>query len=357
MILSKKIYNHLYIFFLILIIIFAEFSTNFVKAKNFTITNIEIKEEYTLNFNKTKALDKAFKKAFEILLSKILDSNDRIILRNINLSQIKSFVESFSIKEETFIDDNYQSKINVDFNKKELINFLNSKEIFTSSINPIDVLILPILIDLKKNQIFTYTKNPFFLNWNLNYKQFHQLNYILPNEDIEDFSIIKNNAKDIENYNFDEIFQKYNIANKILLVLLKQDNEIRVFSKLSLENTEMYINKNLSISNLDNLDEINKSILDIKNDYENRWKSINKINTSIILPIRLSINSENFLLTNRFENNLSDIDLISNYEIERFSSKEIVYKIIFNSTPDKFLKIMKMKNFNVNTSSDIWKLQ
>ena len=357
MILSKKINNYLYIFFLIIIIVFIEFSTNFAKAKNFTITNIEIKEEYNLNFNKSKALDKAFKKAFEILISKIIDSGDKNILNQFNLNQIKSFVESFSIREEKFIDDSYQSKINVDFNKKELINFLNSKEIFTSSINPIDVLILPILIDLKKNQIFTYTKNPFFLNWNLNYKQFHQLNYILPNEDIEDFSIIKNNAKDIENYNFDEIFQKYNIANKILLVLLKQDNEIRVFSKLSLENTEMYINKNLSISNLDNLDEINKSILDIKNDYENRWKSINKINTSIILPIRLSINSENFLLTNRFENNLSDIDLISNYEIERFSSKEIVYKIIFNSTPDKFLKIMKMKNFNVNTSSDIWKLQ
>ena len=172
MILSKKINNYLYIFFLIIIIVFVEFSTNFAKAKNFTITNIEIKEEYNLNFNKSKALDKAFKKAFEILISKIIDSGDKNILNQFNLNQIKSFVESFSIREEKFIDDSYQSKINVDFNKKELINFLNSKEIITSSINPIDVLILPILIDLKKNQIFTYTKNPFFLNWNLNYKSF-----------------------------------------------------------------------------------------------------------------------------------------------------------------------------------------
>ena len=357
MILSKKNYNHLYIFFLILIIIFVEFSTNIAKAKNFTITNIEIKEEYTLNFNKTKALDKAFKKAFEILLSKILDSNDRIILRNINLNQIKSFVESFSIKEETFIDDNYQSKINVDFNKKELINFLNSRGIITSSINPIDVLILPILIDLKKNQIFTYSKNPFYLNWNLNYQKFHQINYILPNEDIEDFSIIKKNANDIENYNFDEIFQKYNINNKILLVLLKQGKEIRVFSKIILENNKMYINKNLVLSNFEDLDEITKSILDIKNDYENKWKSMNRINTSIILPIRLSTNSVNFKLTNRLEDNLSDVDLISNYEIERLSSTEIVYKIIFNSTPDKFLKIMKNKNFNIDTSGEIWKVK
>ena len=44
MILSKKIYNYLYIFFLVLIIIFSEFSTNFAKAKNFVINDIEIQE-------------------------------------------------------------------------------------------------------------------------------------------------------------------------------------------------------------------------------------------------------------------------------------------------------------------------
>ena len=71
----------------------------------------------------------------------------------------------------------------------------------------------------------------------------------------------------------------------------------------------------------------------------------------------MSINSDDFLLTNRFEENLSNIDLISNYEIERLNSKEIIYKIIFNSTPDKFLKIMKNKNFNLDISGEIWKLQ
>ena len=75
----------------------------------------------------------------------------------------------------------------MDFNKKDLINYFSSKGIITSSINPIDVMILPILIDLKKNQIFSYSNNPFFLNWNLNNKKFHQINYILPKEDIEDF--------------------------------------------------------------------------------------------------------------------------------------------------------------------------
>ena len=357
MILSKKIYNYLYIFFLVLIIIFSEFSTNFAKAKNFVINDIEIQEEYDLNFDKIKVVDRAFKKAFEILISKILQSENKSILRSINLNQIKSFVESFSIREEKFVDNNYQAKINVDFNKKDLVNYLNSKGIITSSINSLDVVILPILIDLKKNQIFSYSNNPFFLNWNLNNEKYHQINYVLPNEDIEDFSIIRKNVSDIENYNFNEIFNKYNVKNRILLVLLKQDNLIKVFSKLNLENSEMYINKELKNLNFKDLDQINKAILDLKDDYENKWKSLNKINTSIILPIRLSIDSNNFTLSNNLENYLNEVDLISNYKIENFNSKQIIYKIIFNSTPDKFLKIMESAKFKIDTSKDIWKLQ
>ena len=357
MTLSKKIYNYLYIFFLVLIIIFSEFSTNFAKAKNFVINDIEIQEEYDLNFDKIKVVDRAFKKAFEILISKILQSENKSILRSINLNQIKSFVESFSIREEKFVDNNYQARINVDFNKKDLVNYLNSKGVITSSINLIDVVILPILIDLKKNQIFSYSNNPFFLNWNLNNEKYHQINYVLPNEDIEDFSIIRKNVSDIENYNFNEIFNKYNVKNRILLVLLKQDNLIKVFSKLNLENSEMYINKELKNLNFKDLDQINKAILDLKDDYENKWKSLNKINTSIILPIRLSIDSNNFTLSNNLENYLNEVDLISNYKIENFNSKQIIYKIIFNSTPDKFLKIMESAKFKIDTSKDIWKLQ
>mgnify|MGYP001250745774 CR=1 FL=1 len=179
----------------------------------------------------------------------------------------------------------------------------------------------------------------------------------LSNEDIEDFSIIRKNIGDIENYNFNEIFNKYNVKNRILLVLLNQDNLLKVFSKLNLENNEMNINKNFNNVSMENLDQISNAILDLKNDYENKWKSLNEINTSIILPIRLSVDSNNFLLSNNLKNYLNEVDLISNYKIENFNSKQIIYKIIFNSTPDKFLKIMKNAKFQIDTSKDVWKLQ
>jgi hypothetical protein len=139
--------------------------------------------------------------------------------------------------------------------------------------------------------------------------------------------------------------------------LLNQDNLLKVFSKLNLENNEMYINKNFKDVSTKNLDQINDAILNLKNDYENKWKSLNEINTSIILPIRLSVDTNNFLLSNNLENYLNGVDLISNYKIENFNSEQIIYKIIFNSTPDKFLKIMQNANFKIDTSKDVWKLQ
>ena len=69
-------------------------------------------------------VDKAFKKAFEILISKILQSQNKSNFRSTDINQIKSFVEGFSLMEEKFVDDNYQAKINVDFNKISKILFL-----------------------------------------------------------------------------------------------------------------------------------------------------------------------------------------------------------------------------------------
>ena len=43
----------------------------------------------------------------------------------------------------------------------------------------------------KKNEISLFSESQLFKNWNLKKEKYHQLNYILPNEDIDDYNIIK----------------------------------------------------------------------------------------------------------------------------------------------------------------------
>ena len=59
-------------------------------------------------------------------------------------------------------------------------------------------------------------------------------------------------------------------------------------------------------------------LVSLKNTYENYWKSINQINTSIKLPLTISINANKYKKISVFEYALNELDLVSNFEILRF---------------------------------------
>ena len=73
---------------------------------------------FELNFNKNRVIDKGFNKAFYELISLLVTSKDREKINLIKLNEIKGMIESFSIKEEKFIDEIYYVKLGVTFNKK-----------------------------------------------------------------------------------------------------------------------------------------------------------------------------------------------------------------------------------------------
>ena len=98
-------------------------------------------------------------------------------------------------------------------------------------------------------------------------------------------------------------------------------------------------------------------ILNLKNLYEDKWKLINKINTSISIPIKISVKNSNFIISEKLENILNQSDFVYEYEIEKMNSEEIIYKIIYNNNPEKFLNTLKANTININSSSDIWYIE
>ncbi len=354
---KKKIYLYLYIFFLIIVFIFNEFSTNLAFSKNFIISEVEIEENYDLNFDKSKVIDKGFIKAFNILVYKIIEKKDRFQLKNIPLKQIKSLIDNFSIVDEKFINNKYQSQFEVQFNRRKIIKFMENKNIISSLPKEIKTFIVPILIDVKTNELYYLKQNIFFKNWNNESQKYFLINYVLPNEDIEDYSIIKKNIDNLESYDFNEIINKYNLNNHIILIILKTEKKVRFFSKIKLDEKNILMNKIYNDIDIDNEESVNNLILDIKEHYEDRWKSINKLNTSIELPIRVSLDSKDIELSTKLEKALLKLDLVSDFKIEKFDNEKIIYKIIFNSSPQKFLDNMLLFDFKIDSSSGIWKLK
>ena len=91
--------------------------------------------------------------------------------------------------------------------------------------------------------------------------------------------------------------------------------------------------------------------------YENYWKNINQINTSIKLPLTISIDATQHKKVQVLENGLNELDLVSSFEILKFNNQNIYFKIIYNGSPNRFISEIQMKGIEINTQNRIWEVQ
>ena len=351
---KKKNYRYIYIYNLILFTFITIFSTTNVFCKIYKIDDIDVNEPYNLSFQKNRVIEKAFNRGFTELLKKITTSKDFENFKNFETKEVKELVDSFIIVDEKFIDNKYFAKFEVDFNKDKILKFLDRKNISSSIPIRKKIFILPILLDEDTNQILMFSENIFYKEWKKNNKNYFLINYILPNEDLEDIIIMQNQMQEIENYNFREIIKKYNLKDYIILLVFKNKNKIKILSKINFNENKKIINNLYDDINLNNLNEVNKTIIDLKVNYEDEWKKQNIIDQSIKISIKASIDSKEMNIINKFEEKLNDSDFVYKFNIEQFSNKSILFEVVYNNTPDKFLTEFESYGFNINSNENVW---
>ncbi len=349
--------DKLYIIFFSIVLFINLFITATSRASIFEITDVEIIEPFKLNFNKEKVIDKGFKKAFVRLMAVITTTEDKNKIKNTSLSTIKRLVDSFTMSNETFINNEYHVKFDVNFSKKNTLNFLERKNVFPSIPKTKKVLLIPVLIDLEQDKVLFHSDNIFYKKWNKETKKHFLLEYILPSEDLEDISIFSKNMSSIEDYDFEEVINKYDINDYIVTIIYKNSDHLRILSKIKLNQLFKVDNQKLEKIDLASEKDIDFTLLKLKNVYENYWKKINQINTSIKLPITVSLDSKSYKKVEHFEKILNKIDLISQVEILKFNNQNIYYKIIYNGSPKKFLNDMENKKIKISTQNQIWEVQ
>ena len=345
-----------YIFFLFTVL-FIILTISKAESSNFKVSDIEVTEPFNLNFKKKVVIDKAIIKAFKKLANMTISSDQMHKLSNYKVEEIKNLIDSFNLKDEKFVNNNYNATFEINFNKQNTFLFIEKKNIFPSIPNRKKIILLPILIDISLESVNVFNQNLFFSDWNSNIPNQHLLDYILPSEDIDLVKVLNDNMNNLEEYDFKDIINKYNFNEYIICLIYKEKDSYKVFSKIKLDNklkikSRLFSEKNISSQkNLQNL--INK----IKLIYEDEWKNINKINRSVKLPINLSINSLKYKKNQKFQNFLSSTDLVSKYSIKSFNNNKVNYKIIFNGSPKQFLSIAIKNDFNIETNQQIWKVK
>ena len=344
----------LYIFFLFPAVLIIFFSTGISLAKTFSINGIELSSPFKINFDKDKIIEEGFIQAFDQLILSTVQSKDHQKLKKIKLNQIKSMIDTFSIKEEKFVNDIYYINLNVSFNKKIVFDLFEKENIFPSLPVQKDIIFIPIIVDLNKNQVKMFSDNIIYNLWNIDTKSYNLLNYILPTEDLEDINLVKKNIENLENFEFKELVNKYNLENYIISIFFINSGQTKLLNKIKFDNKKTL--KNILLKNIDfnSKPEINKLIEILKISFEDYWKSQNEINTSVKLPLTISVKNVNNIKINEFEKKLSNLDLIYNFYIYKFDNKNNIYKIIFNGTPNKFIEVMKNINYEFELINKIW---
>ena len=356
---------HLNIFFLNLkrtyiiffsTVLFFNFSSTELKSSIFSVNDIEITEPFELNFKKQKVVDKAFIEAFKRLMKMTVISSEEIKLSRIKNNEIKNLIDSFKIKDERFIKNYYSAKFDVNFNKQNTLLFFEKKNIFPSLPKKKSIFILPILIDTTNTTVNLFNQNPFFFNWLAGTSKHFLLDYILPTEDIDIINTLNQNIENLENYNYSNIINKYNVKDFIVCLIFQDNDKIKVLSKININNNEKiqsYIYDNI---NLDNENELTSLIISIKNNYEDNWKKINQINRSVKLPLNISVDANDYQKNKLFKEFLHNTEFVSNFFIKDFNNKKINYRIIFNGSPARFLDLCNKNNILIDTTNQIWQL-
>ena len=330
------------------------FSTTFSHAESFDVKNIQISKQFDINFQKKDVLDEGFKIAYHNLILNITKSNDQHKLKNLPLFDIKTMIDNFSIKEEKFIDNIYYVSLDVSFNKRKIFSYLENKNIFPSQPKKKKVLFIPVVIEEEKKNVILFSENIFYQNWLANNEDQNQLVYVLPADDLDDIQIIKSKYEFLEDYDFKEIINKYFLDDYIISLIYKNNNDLRVLSKIKLSDKVVLDNK--VFKNFTNKNVLS-AIKELKLLYEDYWKRVNQINTSIKLPLTIAINiSDNKKIVD-FEKVIKKFDLVSSINVFKLDSINIYYKVIFNGTPQAFILGMKKLGYNLDIKNKIWVLK
>ena len=312
----------LFIKIILILIVFLKTGNLLSENNIFNVNNIEIIREN--NKSITQLADKAIEKGFDQLIFKILLKEDVKKVSNLSFSNIKDLVQYYNISDNK---DKESDKINfsVTFDKDKIHDLFYKKNISYSDINDNDFYILPIL--LKGNEIFIFSNNFFYENWNESTTNDELIEFILPLENIEIIQKINQSRDNLLNLNINSLFEEYPKKN-IALIFIDSSKliEDKIYLKTKIEGK--ILSKRLVFRN-NNIQQDKRNetmIYEIKEDLTNLVKSQNLIDIRIpsFLNVNMNLDKKNNLVL--LNKKIKNIDLIENIFIQELNKDYVKFK-------------------------------
>ena len=330
------------------------FSKSFAQENIFIIDDVKVEGTINLNFSRTRYINKAFLGSFEILMSRILLSRDLNKVSKIKLNTIRSLVNSFQILEETYRKDEYRATFKIFYNDNKVKKLLAEKNISFSQPKNISAVFFPVLFI--NDELQGFDENYFYNHWIDVELKNNPINFLLPIEDLDDISRIKEMENTIEELAVDELVNKYNVTNYAFALLDHNNKQLNVHIKTNFDNNMM--NKNISYK----LDDINDKIRlnfilkDLKIQITDIWKELNIVNLLMPLSLRMKFQYANLLDLDKLRDAFYKISIIDNYVLEEFNISHIFFKINYYGNPKKLQTELSKFGYQLKNDQGYWEL-
>ena len=334
--------------FSLIVVIF--FKTGNLLSNNnlFDVDNIILEKKRNNSTN--QLANQAIKKGFDQLIKKILMKDDINKINNLNISDIKNLVSYYNISKN--LEDINKINFSISFDKDKIHNLFYREEISYSNIYDKEFYILPILLD--GNDIFIFSNNSFYDNWNSKKKD-GLIEFILPLENIEIIQNINQNRNNLLDLNLSSIFTEYPKKN-FGIVLIERSGESQSKSYLKLKIQNKTVSKSLSFNNPDlNENQLKENIIDtIKDEITSIIKAQNLIDirTPSFINVKLNLNNKNNLVV--LNEKIKKIDLIENIFVQNYNKDYVNLKLKYLGKLEKIINQFKNIDVDLLKKNDQW---
>ena len=334
------------IFLILLILFFSKnvlsnslFDSDFYEV-NFKSNNIENDKLIKIRDIKFKSINKIF--------NNILIENDyKFIKRKIDENLINTFIKNIIIEDEKIINNNYYSKIKVNYNKNSIIFFLRKLNLSYVENLPSQMLIIVFEKNLLKETFLSKTDIHYEYLMNINNSFFK-----IPKLDINDKYLLSNiNINNNYITNLDNIVEKYSSSNTILLFVDNKKNKIQY---------DIYLYSDNDLSNILSLEyskyDFNNLFSNIEYSILNEWKIKNRIQNRDINKTYCEIRYYNLRELKEIRKYLNNISIIKNIKLKKISYKVNYYDILYYGNDNNLINLFKLNKLNLKFNNNICKI-
>ena len=345
-----------YIFIILSVTIFSliTFSKSFSEENVFIVGNVKVEGAIDVNFSRDRYINKAFLNSFKILMSNILLSRDLNKLSNIKLNKIKDLINSFQILEENYRNDKYKATFKIFYNDIKVRELLKQKNISFSQPKKISAVFFPVFFI--NEEIQDFYENFFYKQWTAVKIENELIKFILPLEDLDDISKIKEMKNRIEELNVDDFVNKYDIKSYVFALIHHQNMQLSIYVKTNFNNNKTSKNITYELNDIKNESKLNSILKDLKMQITDIWKQENVINLSNLLLIRVKFQHRNLGDLDKLKKIFYKISIVDNYFLEEFNINYSFFKIYYYGNPKRLRAELLKFGYQLNNNQGQWEL-